>query len=192
MPSEHYVTSHQVAKLISASNSSILQWIDKGLLPAYRTPGGHRRVERGALIRFLRDHGMPIPRQLADVARLLVVDDEKTFLRNAKRLIGRHAPLLTVETADSAMDALLKIGIFRPDAVLVDAKMPGIDGVELCRRLQADPATEHVTIVAMSGRVTSKLESAFVEAGAVGVLSKPLDAKLLFDVLGLNQAVASA
>ncbi len=192
MPAEHYVTSHQAAKLVSTSPSAVLNWIDDDLLPAYRTPGGHRRVERGALIRFLRDHGMPIPRQLAGVARLLVVDDDKTFLRNAKRLMARRAPLLNVETADSSMDALLKIGIFRPDAVLVDAKMPGIDGVELCRRLQSDPATEHVTIVAISGRVTSKLESAFVEAGAVGVLTKPLDTDLLLDVLGLNQAVVVA
>ncbi len=192
MPPEHYVSSHQVAKLLNASPSAVVSWIDKELLPAYRTPGGHRRVDRGALIRFLRDHGMPIPRQLVAVARLLVVDDDKTFLRNATRLMARRAPQLTVETADSAMDALLKIGIFRPDAILVDAKMPEMNGVDLCRRLAEDEATRHITVVAISGRVTAKLEAAFVDAGAVGLLAKPLDTSVLLDVLGLGSVVASA
>ncbi len=191
MPTTDYVSTHAISKLISASPSAVLNWIDDGLLPAYRTPGGHRRVERGALIRFLRDHEMPIPRSLAGVARLLVVDDDDSFLRTTKRLLKKRAGHLTVETATNSMDALLKIGIFRPDAVLVDAYMPGINGVELCRRLQRDPETQNITMVAMSGRVTSKLESAFVDAGAVGVLGKPLDTALLLDVLGLSSEVAT-
>ncbi len=191
MPPPEYVSSHQVAKLINASASAVLNWIDDGLIPAYRTPGGHRRVERGALIRFLRDQGMPIPRQLAGVARLLLVDDDVNFLRTTRRLLTKRASGLTVETAVSSMDALLKIGIFRPDAVLVDAKMPGVDGVELCRRLQSDTETKHITVIAMSGRVTTRLENAFVAAGAVGVLPKPLDTALLLDALGLSSATAS-
>ncbi len=191
MPTTDYVSSHQAAKLISASPSAVLNWIDDGLLPAYRTPGGHRRVERSALIRFLRDHEMPIPRSLAGVARLLIVDDDEKFLRTTSRLLKRKAGHLTVETAANSMDALLRIGIFRPDAVLVDTYMAGVNGVELCRRLQAGPETNQTTVVAMSGRVTAKLEAAFVDAGAVGVLAKPLDTNLLLDVLGLSNVVST-
>ncbi len=187
-----YLSSHAVAKLINASPSAVLNWIDNGLLAAYRTPGGHRRVERGALIRFLRDHDMPVPLSLAGVARLLIIDDDTTFLRNAKRLIKRHAPKLTVETAESSMDALLKIGLFRPDAVLVDAYMPGVNGVDLCKRLQASPETKSIMIVALSGRLTRQLEASFADAGAMAVLSKPLDTHLLLETLGLASAVATA
>ncbi len=186
----NYVSSHAIAKLIGASPSAVLNWIDGGLLPCYRTPGGHRRVRTGALIQFLRENEMPVPRSLVGVSRLLVVDDDKGVLRSVKRLIKKRVPALTVETSEGAMDALLKIGIFRPDAVLVDAYMPGMNGVELCEKLRSNTETEHMTVVALSGKVTRKLEEQLLTAGAVAVLGKPLDSQKLLGALGLQTAAS--
>jgi excisionase family DNA binding protein len=183
-----YLTSHAVAKLVRVSPSTVLSWIDKGLLPAHRTPGGHRRVEPAALVRFLREHDMPIPRDLSNVSRLLVIDDEAPFLSTARRFFKRYAPALKVETADGAIDGLLKVGTFRPDAVLLDAFMPGMDGVEVCRRLRASGATAHIRVVAITAHVSPELETAFRKAGAVACLSKPLDPTGLLAALGLEGA----
>jgi len=183
-----YLTSHAVAKLVRVSPSTVLSWIDKGLLPAHRTPGGHRRVEPAALVRFLRDHDMPIPRDLSNVSRLLVIDDEAPFLSTARRFFKRHAPALKVETADGAVDGLLKVGTFRPDAVLLDAFMPGMDGLEVCRRLRASGATAHIRVVAITAHASRELEAAFRKAGAVACLSKPLEPVSLFGALGLEGA----
>lgn len=183
-----YLTSHAVAKLIRVSPSTVLSWIDKGLLPAHRTPGGHRRVEPAALVRFLRDHDMPIPRDLSSVSRLLVIDDEAPFLSTARRFFKRHAPSLKIETADGAVDGLLKVGTFRPDAVLLDAYMPGMDGVEVCRRLRASPATAHIRVVAITAHSTPEIESAFHDAGAVACLSKPLEPTAVLNALGMESA----
>ncbi len=189
-PCEQAFGCHGIAKLIEVSPSAVREWIDRGYLPGYRTPVGHRRVKRIALRRFLRDHAMPIPSALGS-SRVLVIDDENDHLRRAKRLLGKHAPLLTIDTADNSTDALLKLVSFRPDAVLVGAKMPGVKGVDLCCRLQSDPATEHIAVVAMSGRVTRKLESAVVDVGGMGVLAKPLDAAALLEMLGLRGGAVS-
>src|SRR2546422_4046688 len=64
-----FLTSHAVAELIGVSPSTVLSWIDKGLLPAFRTPGGHRRGDPRALVGFLRSHQMPGPRTLLPPAR---------------------------------------------------------------------------------------------------------------------------
>lgn len=182
-----YLSSHTVAKLVSVSPSTVLTWIDSGQLPAHRTPGGHRRVAPGALVRFLRDHKMPVPDDLAPVQRLLVIDDEAPFLNTMTRLLRRYAPGLAVATAEGAVDGLLKVATFHPDAVLLDAFMPSINGVEVCWRLRQSPETVHIMVIAVTGQPSPDVEAAFAEAGAVACLSKPVDAVSLLRVLGLEQ-----
>ncbi len=181
-------TSHDVARLVRVSPSTVLAWVDRGLLPAYRTPGGHRRIDAVALVRFLREHQMPIPKDLAPITRVLIIDDEEPFLRTAKRLLKRRAPHIDVEIANGAVDGLLKVGTFRPDAVLLDAYMPGIDGVEVCKRLQQSPETRHIMVVAVTGQPSPEMKQAFTDAGAVACLIKPLDVEALVALLGMERA----
>jgi CheY-like chemotaxis protein len=163
-----------------------LSWINRGLLPAHRTPGGHRRIERQALARFLREHSMPIPPDLASISRLLVMDDDAAFLRAVRRLLKRAAPGLLVETGEGVIDGLLKIGAFRPDAVLLDALLPGIDAVEICRRVRQNPSTSGILVIPVTNHPTPKARAAFRDAGASELLIKPLDAAALLGALGLE------
>ena len=181
-----YLTSHEIARLLGVSASAVLSWIDKGWLVAHRTPGGHRRVEKAVLIEFLRKKQMPVPEGLVGVRRLLVIDDESTTLRTTERQLKLHAPELSITTAEGAIDGLLKIGTFRPDAVLLDAYMPGMNGIEVCRRIRETPETSHIVIVAITAHPSVHLASALVEAGAVACLGKPLDTKALLTALGLD------
>ena len=182
-----YLTTHQVARLLDMSPGAILTWIDAGTLPAFRTPGGHRRVPRAKLVRFLRDHGMPLPRELA-IRRILIVDDDQPFLRSTARLLRHHVPGLELETADSAPIGLLKVGTFRPDAVLLDAYMPGMDGIEACRLLRSSRETEDIAVVAVTGRPSAEIEKSFAKAGALATLTKPLDVPMLAELLGVPTA----
>lgn len=178
--------------LVQVSPSAVLRWIDQGLLPAFRTPGGHRRIRSPELIDFLRTHQMPIPRELLpDAIKVLVIDDEPTYLSALAALLKKADPRIEVEVADSPIDGLVKVGSYKPDVVLLDGYMPGMDGVEVCKRLQAAEETKHTIILAMSGRPTPELESAFVKAGARFLLPKPLTANLVlhaFASLGLTEA----
>lgn len=181
-----FLTSHAVAELIGVSPSTVLSWIDKGLLPAFRTPGGHRRVEPSALVQFLRSHEMPVPKSLLPQAkRILLIDDDAAFLRSTRRTLVQQFPDLSVEMAEGPVEGLIKIGTEKPDAVLLDAMMPGMDGVEVCRQIRQNQATQDIVVIALTGRLDDELSAAFKQAGATECLRKPLDVSQLMNLLGL-------
>jgi excisionase family DNA binding protein len=61
---EEVFTTHDAAKMMHVDPSSVSKWIDRGILTAYRTPGGHRRIRRTDMVTFLKTHDMPIPTEL--------------------------------------------------------------------------------------------------------------------------------
>jgi len=168
------LTSHEVASLVQVSPSSVLKWIEQGKLRAFRTPGGHRRVASDELLGFLRAHQLPVPAELEDgVVRLLIIDDDTRFLRTVSEVLRRADSNLELEVASTALDGLLKVGLWRPHAVLLDAYMPGMHGLEVCSHLKSSPSTARIAVIAMSGRHSAELERQFHDAGAAAFLAKP-------------------
>src|SRR5579863_6825649 len=108
-------TTHDVSKLLQVDASTVSKWIDKGILMAYRTPGGHRRVRAPDLRTFLVAHQMPVPEELGsgDV-NLLVVDDEKPVLDAIKRAFRPYSQQVHVTTTSSSVEALLMLSEEKP------------------------------------------------------------------------------
>jgi excisionase family DNA binding protein len=181
-----YLSSHAVARMLRVSASTVLGWIDRGTLRAHRTPGGHRRVECADLVHFLRENGLQVPPELTPVSTLLIVDDDVAFVRATIRELARLAPELEVRAAGDAIDALLHISTQRPDAVLLDAHLPGMQGVEVCRRLHDAPATRDLLVVAVTADSSPSLAKDFRAAGAADCLTKPLDVSALLQRLGVT------
>jgi excisionase family DNA binding protein len=174
---ERVLTSSEVGELLQVNPSSVKKWVDDGLLAAFRTPGGHRRIRVADLVDFLDAHKMPIPRDLLANARrrVLVVDDDLVQLRTVARALKRLSERIEVATTANGIDALLLVGSFRPHVVLLDVFMPGLDGVEVCRRLKKKPETRDVRVIVVSGHASSALEKEVLEAGALLCLEKPVD-----------------
>ena len=186
-----FLSSHEVAELMQVSPSAVLRWIEQGRLRAFRTPGGHRRIQTPALVEFLRKHQMPVPRSLEpETVRLLIIDDQTDFVRPLGLLLQRLDPRIRVEAADGAVDGLLKIGVTRPDAVLLDAYMPGMDGVEVCRRIKSSAETKDIVVIALTGRPSEALEQSFREAGAAEFLLKPVSTEAILGALARSGLVA--
>jgi two-component system cell cycle response regulator len=81
---------------------------------------------------------------------------------------------------------LLKIGVFQPDAVILDALLPEVDAFEICRRVRQNPATANILVIPVASHPTPKTRAAFVQAGASELLMKPIDAAALLGALGLE------
>src|SRR5690606_4873525 len=106
-------------------------------------------------------------------ARVLVVDD---LLANVKLLEARlSAEYFDVLCAMNGPDALAICREGRCDIVLLDVMMPGMDGLEVCRRLKADPATAHIPVVMVTALDQPADRVRGLDAGADDFLTKPVD-----------------
>jgi len=109
---------------------------------------------------------------------LVVEDDPETrqFYSEALRREG-----FAVEQAHNGHQALHKALEMDPDLILTDIAVPGIDGIELCRRLRADSRTHHIPVLAISGYGDRQYADRARMAGADQMLAKPCDAGLIVD-----------
>ncbi len=110
-------------------------------------------------------------------ARVLVVDDNEMFIEMSKFMLT--AAGYAVETAPGASQAVVKIPVFLPDVILMDIQMPVIDGMELTRRLKADPATRQIVIIAFTAFALKGDELGLRAAGFDGYIAKPVDVMTL-------------
>ncbi len=169
------LSTSSVAKLVGVAPASVSNWIDQDHLKAGRTPGGHRRIEAKDLIEFLRKQNLPIPKQLSVwTARILVVDDEPNTVKWIADELQADRPDFQVLEAYDGFAAGEIIGFERPDVVILDLKMPGLDGFEVCRRVKSRDDGHAIAIIAMTAYHSPAAEQRILEAGARVCLPKPI------------------
>ena len=168
------------ARLLGVAVASISKWVDAGQLKAGRTPGGHRRIAKEDLIAFLRRQQLPIPPELgASAPRILVVDDEAPVTQWIAEEIKDRRPDFEVFQANDGFSAGEIAALHKPEVIVLDLRMPGLDGFELCRRIKSREETKNVSVVAITAHPSPKVRRRILEAGAAAYLSKPLDIEVL-------------
>ncbi len=178
-----YLTPNEVAGLLLVSPITVRQWAQKGLLEAQTTAGGHRRFAREEVERFARERGIELPNQ---GRRVLVVDDDRQLNNYLVALLQTSGDDLQVFSALDGFEAGRIVQEHKPDLVLLDIMMPGMNGVDVCRSIKADPATRHALVVAMTGHHTPELEHRVLEAGASVLLQKPFSREDLLTECGFS------
>jgi excisionase family DNA binding protein len=189
---DQLLTSTEVGNLLQVNPSSVKKWVNEGHILAFRTPGGHRRIRAADLVQFLDDHKIPVPRALGEAGRrrLLVVDDDAVQLKAVGRSLKRYADRVDVTLVDNGIDALISIGARRPHLVVLAASLPGIDGVEVCRRLKANQDTTDIAVVLVVAQLTDNVEEGARRAGARQVVRKPIDLPVLLEESGVRLGAA--
>lgn len=189
---ESLYTTHDISRLLQVDPSTVSKWIDRGMLLAFRTPGGHRRVRSGDLRSFLIAHQMPLPEELgSDVVRILVVDDEKPVLDAIKRQFKQFADRVEVSTTSSGIEAVLLVAENKPHGVLIDLNMPDLDGYEVVRRITARKQFEGVKLITMTGRHSPEVVAESLKAGAAACLAKPVQAETVLELFKVPLALSA-
>ncbi len=168
-----YLTTGQAARHCQVSIPALKGWIRSGRLTAFKTPGGHSRIELAEFQRFLQKHGMPAYPIASPTSRILIVDDEPLIVDLFVELLTRDPRGFDLETATNGYDALIKVGSFKPSVLILDVVMPELDGIEVCRRLKEDPETRRIKILGVTGYPDSVPD--LIAAGADACLTKPLN-----------------
>lgn len=104
---------------------------------------------------------------------LLVVDDEPDNVELIRRIVEDSDLPVTFVTAANGRDALTCIREVGPDLILMDLKMPVLDGWETARRLKADPFTRHIPVIAVTAQAMAGDYERALGAGCDGYLTKP-------------------
>ena len=118
--------------------------------------------------------------------RVLIVDDNPTNLKLVAYLMKANG--YTVDTALDAETALDSIRVNHPDVILMDIQLPGIDGLELTRRLKADPGTRDIVIVAVTAYAMKGDQAKALAAGCDDYITKPIDTRKLPETIAHHLA----
>ena len=113
--------------------------------------------------------------------RVLIVDDNPTNLKLVAYLVKANG--YEVDTASDADAAVAAIAAHRPRVILMDLQLPGIDGLELTRRLKADPATRDISIIAVTAYAMKGDQEKALEAGCDDYVTKPIDTRALPELI---------
>lgn len=115
--------------------------------------------------------------------KILIVDDENNIREAFKRMIHTYNSLLLVRAAKDGFEAGDLLHSFKPDVVLMDIYIPGMNGIEVCEKIRADKKMKNTKVIMMTGFYTEDLKKKSFEAGAVEFLTKPICEKTLYKVL---------
>lgn len=174
MESKQSFSTSEVAKYCHVTADTIRKWAEAGRIHVFKTPGGHRRIRRDDLVRFLRENKIPIHEDLDNAGiRVLVVDDEKAVVSVIRRFLERSQTPFQIEVALDGFEAGHHVATFRPNVIFLDLRLPGMDGFEVCRRIKSDPDTSNSHIIAMTGYYEGDVAQRIVEMGASLLMQKP-------------------
>ena len=118
---------------------------------------------------------MPIPEALAPAGpTVVIVDDDEGFVSALARLVSARRPDARVLTAMDGFTGGMLVAAERPELLLLDVHMDGLDGVEVCRRIRADDELSSVQIVILSGHLTDEREAELRGMGVLNCFRKPV------------------
>jgi excisionase family DNA binding protein len=163
------LTTKEVAKLLGVAVRTVQLWVESGVLRAWKTAGGHRRIPRAAVDELLASRAGTLamapptapPAAAAATAsfRVLVVEDDPALQLLFELTLGSLDLPLEVELADNGFAALLKMGEWTPDLLITDLNMPGMDGFAMIRHLRQSATWSRLPVVVVSALAARDIEA---------------------------------
>lgn len=172
----NYLTSRDAADMLGVSVPTIQQWVERGLLTAWKTEGGHRRIAHASVSNVLRQRLEEAQQgQRVDEFPVLIVEDDAALLKLYKHQIARWPFKTTLFAAPNGYEALVLMGEAKPALLICDLRLPGINGFQIVRALCAMPRFRDMGIVVISGLPGAEIEAHGGLPARVQILGKPVD-----------------
>jgi excisionase family DNA binding protein len=169
-------TTFEVAEICDVTPVTIQNWIDKGWLRAYRTPGGHRRVRKEALLAFLESRNIPHPfPERRGVPTVLIVNGDQSLADSLREALLSGEPGYEIQVARDGFRAGVLYSTSHPDVVILDLNHSSVDGYEVCRQIKQSEAGGETVVLAFDGG-DGEGRRRILDMGAAHCLPKPVDA----------------
>jgi excisionase family DNA binding protein len=183
------LTTGEVARICNVAPRTVSKWFDTGQLRGYRIPGSRdRRIPLSQLVRFMKAHGIPLNGLETGQMRLLVIDEEPELALLLQRTLSDTGQY-EVRVADSAIEAGLLLEQFRPNVILVDVDVAGIDTRGLVRLLSSHGELQGIHLIATSASLTDADCHRLTQQGFAATLRKPFSIHQLADLIDETTSV---
>jgi excisionase family DNA binding protein len=183
-------TAH-LARRLGVSVPTVQRWVDLGHLKAWKTVGGHRRIDAESAEEFIRVQmqqrggAAAPPAEAATPFSVLVVDDNPDDGDLLCALVEIAVPGARIIVAANGFEALIEVGKAMPDLIVTDITMPHMDGVEMIRHLSAQRDARPPAIVAVSSHSAAHVDKLGGLPAGVTLLAKPVEAARFVETVNL-------
>jgi len=177
------LTTGEVAKICNVAPRTVSKWFDSGALHGYRIPGSKdRRIPLNQLIRFMKQHNMPLNGLMTGQTRILIVDDERDIVEVLEKILEGEAKY-EVEVARDGFAAGAAAEKFRPHVILLDMHLKDVDGKEVAKFVKSNPDLQLTKVIAMSGKMSEEELKALHGTGFDGHLRKPFHVRQVIEAI---------
>ncbi len=170
----HFYTTRQAAHKIGVSVTTIQLWVESGVLSAWKTAGGHRRIPSEAVEAMLAGQRPARERTVQTHSSVLIVEDEPVQREMYSLKFAEWKLPVTLYLAEDGFDGLVKVGKYAPELVIADLSMPGMDGFEMIRRLTQNTEVSVPSIIVVTALSASDIEAHGGLPADIPVYSKPI------------------
>ncbi len=185
----------EVANICGVVNQTAINWVKNGHLKAFTTPGGQYRIYAEDFVSFLKERGMRIPDELSGLVtpsgdkKILIIDDDKDLNDVLHDFFLKKLDDFKVLQAFDGFEAGKILQAEKPDVVILDINLPGVDGHALCSRIKSDKDLGNPTIISISGLNDSIEEEKILSEGADAFFPKPVSFEKLTDAIMKFQTI---
>ncbi len=167
------MTTFEAAKYCHVHPGTIKNWIRNEHLKAFKTPGGHRRIYRRDLDQFLKDNNIPIISETRALRqRVLIIDTDFQAREAISRALMRRTELYEVATAEDAFEGGEMLAMFKPDMVILNQQLHGLDTEEIAHRIKSCPYLSEARVILLTNSAEKKKP---VEQGVDLYFPLPID-----------------
>jgi excisionase family DNA binding protein len=185
-----FCTTREAATMLGVSVGTVQLWVESGLLQAWKTAGGHRRVLRDSVDHLLHKESIPSPIPTPPTPpsfsphrlSVMVVEDDANLLRLYEANISRWPMAPEITVVNNAVEALLMLGQKSPDLLIADLNMAGMDGFKMLSVLHNSPSMANTTIVVVTGLDEAEIASKGGVPAGIEVLQKPISFSRLLTI----------
>ena len=171
-------TTRAASQQLGVSLRTVQLWVDSGILQAWKTPGGHRRVTIDSVKKLLQQSGTQVVhhtgRDQDQGYVALLIEDDADLLRFYQLRINSWGLPLNLVTAENGCEGLMRIGELQPDLIVTDLIMPGLDGFDMIHALRANPLLSDTDVIVMTSMTQMEIDDRGGLPRDYSVLFKPV------------------
>ena len=170
-----FLSTHEAATRLGVALSTVQLWVETGVLPAWKTPGGHRRIPADVIDSIqARQRSVLSSTPTPELFRALVVEDDPVQRELYSRQFSEWNLPIQLFMAEDGFEGLVLIGRHSPDLVITDLAMPEMDGFKMIRRLKTQSAITRSSIIVVTALGPDDIEAEGGLPAGIPVYPKPI------------------